>query len=478
MASGPQYNVLLIISEDNGQHLGCYGDPFVQTPNLDKFASEGVLFDNMHTTQAVCSPGRASILTGLYPHQNGQFGLATHKYALYDDFPNMQRLLKDEGYRTGLIGKLHINPEDAFPFDLWWNPKEFISFANRDVRKMAEVAGDFMEDSDEPFFLQISFPDAHLPLHRQQFGLPAQPLEGKDVETLPQVGIDGPRLREETADYYNCMSRLDTGVGLVLERLEAMGKADQTLVIFTTDHGAQFSRGKTSIYEGGLRIPLIVRCPGLSLAGHVCEELMSQVDILPTVTEVLGINSPAGLVGESFVSLLKGEDRAWRTHLFAEWTSGSVDTYFPQRSVRDERYKLIVNLLRDRPSPSALGYKSPGRKWKPGATEEEIAAADEHIRVAYGLYENPPAFELYDLQKDPWEFENLAGNRAYAAVLQCLKNQLVVWQEETNDALRHPENLECLTKKHDDLVEEFYQHSRMGGSRAFEWEYTEYMHEP
>ncbi len=85
MASGPQYNVLLIISEDNGQHLGCYGDPFVQTPNLDKFASEGVLFDNMHTTQAVCSPGRASILTGLYPHQNGQFGLATHKYALYDD---------------------------------------------------------------------------------------------------------------------------------------------------------------------------------------------------------------------------------------------------------------------------------------------------------------------------------------------------------------------------------------------------------
>ena len=105
-------------------------------------------------------------------------------------------MLKDEGYRTGLIGKLHINLEDGFPFDLWWNPNEFISFANRDVRKMAEVTGDFMGDSDEQFFLQISFPDAHLPLHRQQFGLPAQPLEGKDVETLPQVGIDGPRLRE------------------------------------------------------------------------------------------------------------------------------------------------------------------------------------------------------------------------------------------------------------------------------------------
>ena len=153
-----RYNILLIISEDNGQHIGCYGDPYAQTPHIDKLASEGVRFENMYATQAVCSPGRASILTGLYPHQNGQFGLATHKYALYDEFPNMPRLLKNEGYRTGLIGKLHINPEDAFPYDLRWNPKEFISFANRDVRKMAEVAGEFMKPSDEPFFLQISFP--------------------------------------------------------------------------------------------------------------------------------------------------------------------------------------------------------------------------------------------------------------------------------------------------------------------------------
>ena len=260
-----RYNILLIISEDNGQHIGCYGDPYAQTPHIDKLASEGVRFENMYATQAVCSPGRASILTGLYPHQNGQFGLATHKYALYDAFPNMPRLLKNEGYRTGLIGKLHINPEDAFPYDLRWNPKEFISFANRDVRKMAEVAGEFMKPSDEPFFLQISFPDAHLPFHRQQFGVPEQPQEGKDVETLPFVGIDTPRLREETADYYNCMSRLDTGIGLVLQQLNALGKTENTLVIFTTDHGAQFSRGKTSIYEGGLRIPLIVRCPASAL---------------------------------------------------------------------------------------------------------------------------------------------------------------------------------------------------------------------
>lgn len=472
-----RYNILLIISEDNGQHIGCYGDPYAQTPHIDKLASEGVRFENMYATQAVCSPGRASILTGLYPHQNGQFGLATHKYALYDEFPNMPRLLKNEGYRTGLIGKLHINPEDAFPYDLRWNPKEFISFANRDVRKMAEVAGKFMKPSDEPFFLQISFPDAHLPFHRQQFGVPEQPQEGKDVETLPFIGIDTPRLREETADYYNCMSRLDTGIGLVLEQLKALGKAENTLVIFTTDHGAQFSRGKTSIYEGGLRIPLIVRCPGIGLEGHTRDELVSQIDILPTVTDILGIACPAGVAGASFAPLLKGQKIEWRTHLYAEWGSGGVVTYFPQRCVRNNRYKLIANLLQDRPSPSALGYSDRNQKWTSGATQEEIASSDKRIRAAYELYEQPPKYELYDLQNDPWEFENLSHNPAYRDILQELKNRLETWQKETKDALRHPENLHRLTQKHDEIRERYYAESVWGSSRNYEWDYTEYLYE-
>lgn len=476
MSSDMRYNILLMISEDNGQHLGCYGDPHAQTPHLDELASEGVRFENMYATQAVCSPGRASILTGLYPHQNGQFGLATHKYALYDRFPNLPELLKNAGYRTGLIGKLHINPEDAFPYDLWQNPKAWISFANRDVRKMAEVAGAFMNSSDAPFFLQMSFPDAHLPFHRQQFGVPAQPLDGKDVAPLPFVGIDTPRLRAETANYYNCMSRLDTGVGLVLDQLKAMGKAENTLVIFTTDHGAQFSRGKTSSYEGGLRIPLIVRCPGMG-EGRVRDELISQVDILPTVADIAGIACPPGVAGASFVPLLTGEDTAWRTHLYAEWGSGGVVTYFPQRCVRDRRFKLIANLLQDRPSPSALGYSEPTRKWASGATREEIACADERVRAAYDLYERPPEFELYDLQNDPWEFENLSGDRAYEAVLQGLKNRLARWRADTDDALRHPENLNRLTRKHDAIREQYYAESAWGSSRDYEWDYTEYLYE-
>ncbi|MDP6036984.1 MAG: DUF4976 domain-containing protein, partial [Candidatus Latescibacteria bacterium] len=231
------------------------------------------------------------------------------------------------------------------------------------------------------------------------------------------------------------------------------------------------------LHEGGLRIPLIVRWPGVSAKGVVRNELMTQVDILPTVMEVLGMACPDGLAGTSFVPLLKDEQIEWRTHLFAEWGSGGPVTYFPQRCVRDGRYKLIANLLHDRPSPSALGYSDPGRKWAPGATEEEIAGADEHIQAVYELYENPPEFELYDLQNDPWEFENLSGDRAYAAVAQGLKNRLATWQEETGDALRHPENLARLTKKHDDIFEQYYSESVWGSSRDYEWEYAEYLYE-
>ena len=183
------------------------------------------------------------------------------------------------------------------------------------------------------------------------------------------------------------------------------------------------------------------------------------------------------MAGASFAPLLKGEKIDWRTHLYAEWGSGGVVTYFPQRCVRDNRYKLIANLLHDRPSPSAQGYSDRNQKWTSGATQEEIAGADKRIRAAYQLYEQPPEYEVYDLQNDPWEFENLSHNPAYRDILQALKNRLETWQTETNDALRHPENLHRLTQKHDEILEKYYAESVWGSSRDYEWDYTEYLYE-
>lgn len=474
MAKRP--NILLMVSEDNGQHLSCYGEENIETPHLDRLAQDGVRFENGYTTQSVCSPGRACLLTGLYPHQNGQFGLATHKYALYDDFPNMQSLLKMAGYRTGMLGKLHINPESLFPLDLWWNERAFISFAHRDVVKTAEMADEFMGASDDPFFLMVNFSDAHLPFLKQEFGVPEHPLEADDVVPLPQVGVDTQRIREHTADYYNCMLRLDTCVGLILEKLEAQDKAEDTLVIFTTDHGAQFSRGKTSIYEGGLRVPLMMRWPGHIAPQQVRSDLMSHIDILPTVLEAVGEDCPNGLPGLSALSLLSG-NVSTRAYLFAEWCSGGPATYFPQRSVRDGQFKLIWNMLQDRPNPSAIGYAGPDQRWAPGAKTDEIAGADEVIQEAYRRYENPPEFELFDLDNDPWEWVDLADKAEFEAVQTRLTKRLNAWQVETQDALRLPENLMKLTQKHDEIVGKFYQSDAWGSSRDYEWEYTDYLYQ-
>ena len=469
-------NVLLIISEDNGQHLGCYGDTNVATPNIDRLAAEGVRFENAHTTQSVCSPGRASIFTGLYPHQSGQIGLATHKYTQYEAFPNLFSILKSEGYRTGLIGKLHVNPEADFPIDMWWNDKEFISFQNRDVHKMAEVADAFITQSPDPFFLTVAYPDAHLPLLRQQCGVPEVPYEADDVTVLPQVGVDSPRLRQYAADYYNCMSRLDTAVGLLLDRLEAAGKSQDTLVIFTTDHGAQFSRGKTCCYEGGLRVPHIVRYPGVAKAGTVRNELVSHVDILPSLTDALGIATP-DCAGHSQGPLWKGEQTAWRDHVCAEWTGANPPCYFPQRSIRTSRYKLIVNYLSDRESPSARCYSGPNQLWEPGATEEEIANSDERTRAAYTRYLNPPKEELYAVQEDPWEYVNLIEDDSIADVREELRAKLAEWQTETDDRIVDPEVLDRLTREHDEISKAHYAESAWGSGRDFEWNYAAYLYD-
>jgi N-sulfoglucosamine sulfohydrolase len=469
-------NILLIVSEDNGQHLSCYGDKNIQTPNLDQLAQDGVRFENSHTTQAICSPGRASILTGLYPHQNGQFGLATHKYALYDDFPNMQSLLKTAGYRTGMLGKLHVNPESAFPLDFWWNEQDSISFKNRDVFKTAEMAEEFMGTSDEPFFLTVNFPDAHLPFIQQDTGIPENPLTGDDVTTPPQSGIDTPRIREHAANYYNCLLRLDKGAGLILEKLDSLGKADNTLVIFTTDHGAQFSRGKMTIYEGGLRVPLIMRWPGHISSGQVRSDLMSHIDILPTVLEAVGEACPENLPGQSALSLLEGKTNG-RDYLFAEWCGGTAASYFPQRSVRNDQFKLIWNMIHDRPSHAARWYSGSIPLAAQGAKENEITAADPVIREAYARFENPPEFELYDLKNDPWEWVSLAGQPEFSDVQEHLLQQLKNWQIETKDALRLPENLERLKKEHDEIATQHYQNNEKGGSLDFEWSYADYLYE-
>lgn len=445
-------NILLIVSEDNGPELGCYGDPYARTPHLDKLASEGVRFDSAFVAQAGCSQSRASFLTGLYPHQHGQIGLATWGFRMYrEDTPNLPRSLKSAGYRTGLLGKLHVNPESAFPFD--FHEITGANFARKSLSDYAKHAASFITASDEPFFLSVNFPDAHDPWLRQVDGLPKAPQTGQDVKAMPYMGVDPPEMREMVADYYNSLARLDSCVGDLLSVLEKSGKADNTLVIYLGDHGADMLRGKRTSYEGGLRIPLILRWPGHAKP-QVRQELVSTVDLLPTLLAATAAPAVPGLAGRALQPLLGDAPAEWRTHLFSEYhTHAAGANYHPQRAVRTDRFKLIENLLPDTLNPDYADTfrklegdaKDRGEAGFKGGLSKSIAAASPEVRAAYAVMEKPPRYELYDLLADPHEFRNLAASPEHAATLAKLQRQLDTWREQTKDPLLDPQNLHRLT---------------------------------
>jgi len=447
-ATGP--NILLIVSEDNGPELGCYGDPYARTPNLDRLASEGIRFNRAFVAQAGCSQSRASFLTGLYPHQHGQIGLATWGFRLYrEDTPNLPRKLKAAGYRTGIIGKLHVNPESAFPFD--FHEIAGANFARKNLGDYAKHAGTFINGGDAPFFLSVNFPDAHDPWVRQVDGLPKEPQTGGDVKAMPWFGVDPPAMREMVADYYNCMSRLDTLMGDLLETLQRSGKADNTIVIYLGDHGADMLRGKRTSYEGGVRIPLILRWPA-QVKPQVREELVSTVDLMPTLLALAGAPPVPGLPGRALQPLFTGGPFPWRTHLFTEFhTHAAASNFYPQRTVRTDRYKLIENLLPDEVNPGCEFtfnklQSDAGNHGPEGALDLRAAIADapSEVRAAYALMRQPPRYELYDLHADPLEFHNLTNSPEHAAAFGELKQQLAAWREQTRDPLLNPSHLQRL----------------------------------
>ncbi|MHC4584233.1 MAG: sulfatase family protein [Planctomycetota bacterium] len=461
-------NILLMVGEDHGLQLNCYGDKHISTPNLDALAKTGVRFINANVTQAGCSPSRASILTGQYPHNHGQIGLATHGLRMYkDDTPNLTTYLKDAGYRTGIIGKIHVNPESAFLFDFKAFPKS--NFNKRSVRDFARSAGKFFRASDDPFLMWISFPDAHRPFHNQHEGIPSRIMGPDDVATLPMVGVSTRQTLETTASYYNCLQRLDVAVGMVLQELADSGKADNTLIIYLSDHGPDFPRAKKTIREGGSRVPFVMSWKGHLPEGSDEPHLVSSLDILPTILEIVGIQPHQDVLdGRSLVPLFTRKPARWREYLFTEFTLHWPETYYPGRAVRDSRFKLVHNLLPHRENPVYDIYLV---KQRPETfAPEELTNAPKHIQEAYKIFRQPPEFELYDLRNDPWEFHNLADDPRYTEQLINLKKRLAEWQHKTNDPLRHKLILDKFTAENDaTMASGKYIKKKIG-----QWKYPKY----
>jgi N-sulfoglucosamine sulfohydrolase len=465
-------NILLIVSEDNGPELGCYGDPYARTPNLDRLASKGVLFENAFVPYSVCSPSRACFLTGLYPHQNGQIGLATHKFAMYrEQTPNFASILNKGGYKTGLIGKLHVNPESAFPFDFRAIPGANFNRSKTVADYAAEAARFFAQCRDSSWFLSVNFPDAHLPFLRQASGLPIDPLSADEVRPMPWIGVDTPRLREQVANYYNCLARLDQGVGLLLAELEKSGQAENTLVIYIGDHGAQFPRGKGTVYEGGLRVPMIIRWPAIASAGKACGELVSTVDLLPTALRASGIEAPRNLPGRELQPLLAGSKKTeWRQYIFGFTTGSFPRNCFVQHSIRDKRYKLISSPSAGTDNLIAGSYLDESHQHFviSGATGKDQATVSRMVRAAFDRWKRPPRYELYDLQNDPYEWRDLAQDPAHVEVKRRLIKALTDLQHGTHDPFLDPNNVEAYVTQQ--LANHDLGYRR---NKSFRWSYLD-----
>ncbi|WP_166831731.1 sulfatase family protein [Thalassoroseus pseudoceratinae] len=467
-----QPNVLLIVSEDNGPELGCYGDPYASTPNLDGLAAEGVRFANAFVPYSVCSPSRACFLTGLRPHQNGHIGLATHKFAMYrEDTPNFVTLLKKRGYRTGIIGKLHVNPASAFPFDFTAIPSANFQRKQSPADYAAEANRFFAQPDGAPWFLSVNYPDAHLPFLRQANQLPIDPLDADEVKPMPWIGVDTPRLRKQVANYYNCLERLDHAVGLLLDELKKTGQADNTLVFYIGDHGAQFPRGKGTVYEPGLRVPMIVRWPGHTQSGQVRHELVSTLDLLPTALRAAGVQPEGNLPGRALQPLLaEAATDKTRRYIFGFTTGSFPGNCFVQHSVRDERFKLISSPRPGTDNLIARSYLNPSHPYfvVSGATTADQSAIALHVRNGFDRWLRPPRFELYDLKNDPHEWHNLADDSEYAAVKTRLIKTLTEMQKETRDPFLDPANVEAFVAeqvKNRDL--------RYRRNKNFRWSYLD-----
>ena len=464
-------NVLLIVGEDHGCELSCYGDRVIETPHLDQLASEGILFEHGYVTQSVCSPSRSTLFTGLYPHQNGQLGLATHQFRWFHKWPTTYSILKRAGYRTGLIGKTHVLPEEAVEGFVDFRFQTSSNFAKKNVSDYASKAGEFFAASDEPFFMTVNYPDAHWPLQGRVGGLPERQVDPNQVQVMPYVGSGNPRLREVVRNYYDCMLRLDACVGQLLNELSRAGKDDNTLVIFVGDHGAQMARGKVTVYEGGMRVPWIARWPGIIQPGQRSEALVSTIDLLPTLMDAAGVRTPQGLPGKSLRPLFSGiQGKTFRRYLFCERNCDAAHLTFPQRTVRDERYKLIHSLVRDREDPAARYYRVHGAShWAGSLTDEELKGATEQTREGYARWLNPPEYQLYDLQADPHEWNDLAEDPVFVGIKKRLQKALRDWQQETEDPLRDESKLAQLMQE-TDAVNGLKRRSPEAG-----WQYLRYL---
>jgi N-sulfoglucosamine sulfohydrolase len=435
-------NIVLMVADDHGRgDLGCYGNTVVKTPNLDQLAAEGVRFTNAFCTTASCSASRSVILSGLYNHYNGQYGHqhAYHHFISFDYVRSLPVLLSRGGYRTARIGKYHVAPDEVYKFDVQLPGNE------RNGVQMANNCAKFMEaEDDRPFFLYFCTADPHRsgnkvvdsPYQPDRFGNREQGYPGvTEVQYKPEDVVvpdflpDIPECRAELAQYYQAVSRVDRGVGRLIEHLKKAGKYDNTILIYLSDNGIAFPGAKTTVYEPGINLPCIVRVPGQKNKGIQCDAMVNWADLTPTILDLAGVTpSDYEFHGRSFKSVLEREHVPdWDT-VYASHTFHEITMYYPMRVVRERRLKLIWNIAH------GLDYPFASDLWEAATWQGTLQRGSKlYGKRTVDAYLHRPKFELYDLQTDPHEVKNLADDSQYTDKLEEMKAKLKAFQKRTKD---------------------------------------------
>ena len=449
-APGRKPNVVFFWADDLSKlDTGPYGNTAVRTPNLDRLAREGMTFHNAYVCNAACAPSRAAMLTGRYPLGNGVIANGMHIDRGVEPLPAVLR--DTAGYRCLSQGKRHFyfkgrdanHAQEQAGFEpvglqRWVDGRTFLLDFDKLKSAMTGV-----KESKKPFFLYVPSGNPHAPF-------PPKPKFTPDEVTVHPNNIDTDRLRKVYADYYTDIELMDDEIGNVIRVLEELGLYDDTIFIFSSDHGADVPFAKSTCYEEGLCVPMVVRWKGVIEPGSASSAMLDLIDLLPTVIDLGGGKAPDGIDGRSFAGVLRGETDHHRDHLFGTlfnkpgvadlgWlVAGNPDYTYPIRNVRDERYKLIRNYNSDE-----LYYQWNTGQQTPKDDEKfetfllgswrEAAKKDPSLRERVKLVQKRPPVELYDLEADPFELNNLADDPEAKVHLERLDKVLSGWLAEQQD---------------------------------------------
>jgi len=404
----PKPNILYIHSHDTGRYLQPYGHA-IPTPNLQRLAERGVLFRRAYCAAPTCSPSRAALLTGQSPHSAGMLGLANRHFRLRDFNQHIIHTLKGAGYTSALAGIQHLSGRryHGGAADVGYD-----QVLTEDRSQTHIAAADFIRSMpEEPFWLTVGFFETH-----REF--PTEHDVNPDYVQPPALFPDTPGTRQDMANYIAMAKILDDKIGQVLRALDETGLRENTLVIYTTDHGLAFPDMKCNLTDHGIGVALIMDGPAPFSGGRAIDAMVSHIDIFPTVCDTLGIDEPDWLQGHSILPLLTGERESIRDELFAEVSYHAA--YEPKRAVRSERYKYI--------------RRYDGRSSPVLSNIDDGFTKSEWLEAGYGESEIAPE-RLYDTWLDPVERVNLIDSAEHADVLEDMRARLDRWMRATDDPL-------------------------------------------